>query len=145
MDYNLPNEEAEIDAFIAAFEAGTLPPGRFTHAAHVLTGACYVYAFGRQAATDRMRQRVRAFNLAAGGQNTATSGYHETITVFWIALIAKLRKESATASRSQFAHAAVQHFADHKQIVREYYSFDLLASEEARREWIAPDLQELNT
>ena len=35
----LPRTEAEIDEFIGAFEAGTLPKAQWTHGAHLLTGA----------------------------------------------------------------------------------------------------------
>ena len=37
----LPATEIEIDEFLAAFESGTLPKKRWTHAAHLLAGACY--------------------------------------------------------------------------------------------------------
>ncbi len=139
----LPVEEDEIEAFVRAFEDGSLPKERWTHGAHLLTGACYVHALGQAGATDRMRERVKAFNVAVGGKNTATSGYHETVTVFWIALLARLRNEYGGAGRSEFAHVAVARFAGWRQILAEYYSFDVIASEQARREWVAPDLREI--
>ena len=57
MDDPLPSlpMRSGIDVFIAAFEDGTLPKSRWTHAAHILTGSCYVHAFGERAALDRMR------------------------------------------------------------------------------------------
>jgi hypothetical protein len=133
--HDLPVAEAEIDEFIAAFEAGTLPKERWTHAAHILTGACYVYSLGEEAAIARMRERVSAYNLAVGGQNTAASGYHETVTVFWIKLLATRARGS---SRSEFVHAAVKELASQRTIYAEFYDFDLLQSEEARRVWIPP-------
>jgi hypothetical protein len=36
----LPATETEIDEFLAAFESATLPKERWTHAAHLLAGAC---------------------------------------------------------------------------------------------------------
>ncbi len=147
MPDNLPTTEREIDAFIAAFEAGALPKERWTHAAHILTGACYVQTLGEQAAIDRMRARVSAFNLAVGGQNTATSGYHETVTVFWIKLLAlvceNLRALHPEHSRGEVAHAAVRELESQRNIYREYYDFDVVASEEARRTWIAPNIRPL--
>jgi hypothetical protein len=136
MPPELPVSEPEIDAFIAAFESGTLPKERWTHAGHILTGACYVHSFGEAAAIARMRDHVSAFNLAVGGQNTPTSGYHETVTVFWIKLIATsyLPEES----RAAFAHATVQKFASKRTIYADFYDFDLIASTEARRTWIEP-------
>jgi hypothetical protein len=103
----LPTTEAEIDAFVTAFEAGTLPKAQWTHGAHLLTGACYVHGLGEAAATEKMRTCVRRYNEAVGGKNTETSGYHETITVLWIKLLGKLLRESQPIARADFAQLAV--------------------------------------
>src|ERR1700692_3124272 len=103
MDEPLPTREAEIDTFIAAFEDGTLPKTRWTHSAHILTGACYVHAFGERPAIDRMRRNVSAYNIAVGGQNTPPSGYHETVTVLWIKLLAQFRRQHPDLTRAHFA------------------------------------------
>jgi hypothetical protein len=140
MPSELPTTESGIDAFLAAFESGTLPKERWTHAAHLLTGACYVHAYGEAAATDRMRERVSAYNVAVGGQNTPTSGYHETVTVFWIKLLAAcLATRSST--RLAFAHEVVREFGENRAIYRDYYSYDVIASTEARCAWQPPDLR----
>jgi hypothetical protein len=65
------------------------------------------------------------------------------VTVFWIAMLARMLSEYGAAGRSEFAHAAVARFQQHRRILGEYYSFDVVASEEARREWVAPDLREI--
>jgi hypothetical protein len=140
MPYDLPTSEPEIDAFLAAFEAGTLPKERWTHAAHILTGACYVHQYGEAAAIDRMRERVSAYNIAVGGKNTPTSGYHETITVFWIKLIASTL---TATSRTEFARQSVETFAANRSIYADFYDFDVIASTEARRTWIEPTLRHL--
>ena len=151
---DLPHTEPEIDVFLAAFEAGTLPKERWNHAAHLLTGACYVYTLGEAHATARMRERVSAYNHAVGGQNTPTSGYHETVTVFWIKLLTRflattqpgapcLASETweGPLTRSKFAHLAVAEFSARRNIYADYYDFDILASTEARRIWIPPNLR----
>ena len=138
MPHDLPITEADIDAFIAAFEAGTLPKARWTHAAHILTGACYVHSLGEAAAINRMRDRVSAFNLAVGGQNTPTSGYHETVTVFWIKLLAT--HLATTETRTDFAHRAVRDLAPIRNIYADFYDFDILTSTEARHTWIEPNI-----
>jgi hypothetical protein len=140
MDDPLPHDESGIDDFIAAFEDGTLPKPRWTHAAHILTGACYVHAYGERAALDRMRGRVSAYNEAVGGQNTPTSGYHETITVLWIKILTAFRREHPSLTRAPFAVLAVEQFAAQKDILSRYYDFDIIASQEARRTWQPPPL-----
>jgi hypothetical protein len=140
---SFPASEEEIDVFLAAFEDGTLPKERWTHAAHVLTGACYVHRLGAEAATGWMRERVAAYNVAVGGKNTATSGYHETITVFWIRLLGVLAAENPGWGRAEFGRLAVARYGEARGILEEFYDFDVVGSERARREWVEPTLRQL--
>ena len=140
----LPRTEEEIVAFVGAFESGTLPKTRWTHGAHLLTGAWYVHQLGEAAATDKMRSCVRRYNEAVGGKNTDNSGYHETITVLWIKLLAKLLQESQPIGRAEFACLAVKRFESDRGILQRYYNFDLVNSVEARRQWVPPTIGALD-
>jgi hypothetical protein len=148
----LPHDAATLEAFLAAFESGTLPKHRWTHAAHILTGACYVHTLGEAQAIAHMRTRVRAYNLAVGGQNTDTSGYHETVTILWIKLLSAYHRETTAAdptlahpeSRPTFATRAVARFAPQRDILRRYYDYDIIASTEARRTWTSPNVGSLD-
>jgi hypothetical protein len=139
----LPSTEVEIDEFLAAFEAGTLPKERWTHGAHLLGGACYVHRLGQAAAIDHMRTCVRRYNEAVGGKNTATSGYHETVTVFWIKVLDTLLLHARPIARAEFAALAVERFTPQRDLFRRFYDFDVIASTEARAEWIPPTLGEI--
>jgi hypothetical protein len=139
----LPATEPEIDLFLAAFEGGRLPKTEWTHAAHLLTGACYVHSLGQDAALNKMRECVQRHNESVGTINSETSGYHETITVMWIRLLDGLRRNAKPMSRAEFAALAVERFSARRDIVREYYDFDLVASTEARLQWVAPTLKTL--
>ena len=140
----LPRTETEIDEFIGAFEACTLPKDRWTHGAHLLTGACYVHQLGESAATEKIRTCVRRYNEAVGGKNTDTSGYHETITIAWIKLLAKLLRESGPIRRAEFAQLAVQRFESDRGILRRHYDFDVVNSVDARKRWVPPTLAPLD-
>jgi len=136
----LPVTEQEIDEFLAAFEAAELPRARWTHGAHLMTGACYVHTLGEAAAIDKMRHCVVRHNESVGTANTDTSGYHETITVAWIKLLAGLLRNSGPMERAAFAALAVERFEANRNVLDRYFSFDLMRSVEARRKWIAPTL-----
>lgn len=140
----LPSTEPEIEEFLAAFEGCTLPKARWTHGAHLLTGACYVHALGECAAIDRMRTYVRRYNESVGTKNTESSGYHETITVAWIKLLAGLLRRSQPIERAAFVTLAVEHFSPQRDIFKRHYDFDLVASREARLGWIEPTRQPLD-
>jgi len=140
---SLPTTEPDLDSFLAAFESGTLPKERWTHAAHLLTGACYVHRLGQTAAIDHMRHSVRHYNEAGGGKNTATSGYHETITVFWITVLDALLHHMQPISRTDFAALAVERFTSQRDLFRRFYDFDVIGSIEARATWISPTLEDI--
>jgi len=140
----LPTTEAEIDSFLDAFESCTLPKSEWTHSAHIFTGACFVHTLGEPAAIDHMRRSIRRYNESVGGQNTSTSGYHESVTVLWIKLLAAFHRETAPASRAAFAAHAVEHFAPQRDIFARFYDFDLVASTDARQRWIPPTLELLD-
>ena len=133
-----PEEDAEVDGFVEAFSARTLPKACWTHAAHLLTGAWYVHGLGEAEATERMRREVMAYNVAVGGQNTATSGYHETVTMFWIKVLAGRSRVCVGMERGAFARAMVREFGGDREVLERYYGFDVVRSVEARREWVAP-------
>ena len=137
----LPTTEPEIDAFLHAFESGTLPKARWTHAAHLFTGACYVHRLGEAAAIDHLRSAIPRYNESVGGLNTATSGYHETVTVFWLKTLANLlHTQPANLTRANFATLAVARFANDRDILSRHYDYDVVASVEARRTWLSPTL-----
>ena len=137
---SLPLTEPEIDAFLAAFESGTLPTERWTHSAHLFTGACYVHMLGADLAIQQMRVCIKRHNESVGTANTDTGGYHETITIAWIKLLNRLLRESSPLERADFARLAVERFASDREIFRRYYDFDLVKSVDARRAWIPPTL-----
>ncbi|GAC1415968.1 MAG: hypothetical protein NVSMB62_04830 [Acidobacteriaceae bacterium] len=134
----LPSTADEIAEFLAEFERRTLPKARWTHAAHVLAGAWYVHELGEEDAICRMRENVSRYNLAVGGKNAPTSGYHETVTVFWIKVLAAVHRASVPTDRTSFAVSAAERFGTHSTLHERFYSFDVMASEEARRVWIEP-------
>ena len=131
----LTSREA-FESFLATWEAGTLPKSEWTHAAHVAVGAAYTVRFGPEAFTA-MRAGIRRYNEAVGTANTETSGYHETLTGFWSAVLAKVCAQHADEHSA--AREAVQEFGEQRKLHEAFYSFDVVRSMEARRTWIPPD------
>ena len=133
---NFDTEES-LDRFIAAFEEGTWPIADWKHGHHLVMAACYLLAHGRDGALERARVNIRKYNEAQGGSNTEESGYHETLTVFWIDVVAR------TIPRGAGRVLAVRHVVDalasKRDLWREYYSFDVVKSREARARYVPPD------
>ncbi len=130
----------DVHRLRAGFDNHTLPGSEFNHTAHIAVGAMYVCELGPEAALAYLRQAIPPYNESQGGQNTDTSGYHETLTRFWVDRLA----EFVTAlppglTAAQRSLAAVEAFGTRSKLHEEYYSFDVVKSLEARKGWIPPD------
>jgi hypothetical protein len=122
--------------FIHAWESHRLPKQSWNHAAHVAVGAGYAVRF-QDEALHHLRTGIKAYNLATGGDNTSTSGYHETLTRFWLETI---QAELAhPISEWEAANHIVKMFGHRRDFFKSFYDFDVVNSVEARRQWIAPN------
>ena len=136
---NAYTNDAEIEALLARFESCELPPDEVTHRAHVAMSAwCFLKLDEAEAATriyDGLQRYVNWHNLDV---------YNETITWFWIKLVAKA-VASAEKTRPSFAvvNEVMGRLGDSRMIFA-YYTRERLYGHDARRQWIEPDLQPLN-
>jgi hypothetical protein len=135
----LETEETLTD-FLESFERGTWPKSAWNHAAHVAVAACYLIEYPDEDATGHMRHGIRHYNQCVGTVNSDHSGYHETITVFWLAIVkARLRELADSLPRIDAVRMLVTQLAPQRELFHEYYSFDVVRSVEARKSWVAPD------
>jgi hypothetical protein len=130
---------AALDAFVADWHAGRVARADWTHGAHV--AVCAYYCVGRDvdAAFAIVKAGIVEFARAHGVVQTATSGYHETLTRFWTLAIAAHVRAVGAADRWQAARAAVARFADDRGLPQRAYSFDVVRDARARAEWVPPD------
>lgn len=134
------NSGDDLNVFLEGFWSGTFPGKQWTHGAHVAMAACVLWSEPIRIALPMIRDGIRAYNVAQGGQNTPTSGYHETLTRLWIGAVAAfLATLPADIGRLEAAQAAYARFAGSSSMFKPMYSFDLVKSEQARAEWVAPD------
>ena len=139
-----PIEEAE--QLVLKFLDGTLPKGDFTHEAHLIS-ALYILARHGEDALPLMRQHLAEFLLAAGVQQTATSGYHETMTVFWLEIL-KNRFANAEGqvpwTQETIDELLFEETLADRNLWLAYYSRERMMSAEARRTYLPPDIKPLN-
>ena len=131
--------EESLTEFVTEFETGVFPGALWKHTEHVVLAACYLHSLTFAEAVNRARDRIRAYNEAQGGKNTADAGYHETLTIFWLRVIDGALDRSLP--RAEAARAIADRFRLQRDLYREYYSFDLLTSREARVCFAPPDLK----
>lgn len=133
-------EDTEIEPLVQAFIACTLPKSEWTHQAHLRVGLWHLLRHPPGAALNLLRERIRRYNAATGGINSETAGYHETITRFYVAVIAAFLQDAGRGRPvEELAEELIARYGDRDLPLR-YYSRELLFSPAARLGWVEPDL-----
>jgi len=132
------NEDA-IREVVDRFETCVYAPEEFIHARHLTVAAWYLCTLAEDVALRRMRESLLRFTAHHNKQ-----AYHETITRFWMLLIAEyLRRQEPELSDVQRINDVVVRYP--KETLFDYYSRDRVMSDNARRDWIEPDLREIGS
>jgi hypothetical protein len=121
-----------------ALERGEIPNARFHHYSHLHVAWVYLNESSSVfEAAGKMSNTLR--KIAAAGGNPEK--YHETITLFWIYLLARARLAATGIGLEEVVHRYPRLLE--KDFPLGYYSRELLFSERARKSWIEPDLKPL--
>ncbi len=117
------------------FVNGQLAHDEWTHEAHLVT--CWVALQDRSPARalSFLRDAIQTHNCGLGIDNTDTSGYHETLTVYFVTAVHQVQ---AATPEALFDHPQCNRVA-----AGIWWSKELLFSPEARKSWVAPDLRPL--
>jgi hypothetical protein len=131
-------DDEEIVDLVRRFESCEIHPADFRHYQHLTVALWYVRQFPYDSASEKMRTGIQRLAAAYG-----KTGYHETITLFWLVVV----RDFAFAADSEeaicdLANRMITNL-ENKDLIKEYYSEELLASSEAKERWIEPDLKAL--
>ena len=133
----------ELDELVRRFEACALPRPEWTHAAHLCVGLWHVCRYGPEAALARLRLGIRRLNESNDVVNSATSGYHETITRAYVQLLAAFADRHAdTPLVDRVERLLTSELAERSALLK-FFSRARLESAEARLGWIEPDVAPL--
>lgn len=128
----------EIRSLVSEFEACSFHPSEFRHQQHLAVVLWYVASLPYPDACEQMKLGIR--RLAASYGKT---GYHETITEFWLRMVRGFLAEcDRTESIAVLANQLIEKCAN-KNLILDHYSPELLASPEAKTDWLEPDLKPL--
>lgn len=123
--------------------ARTLPRSEWTHEAHL--AACAWLALERP---DIQLERdlpdiIRTYNVAVGGVNDDTQGYHETLTQLYISGVRAFLADQTPAALAETVNTLLGSPIALRDWPLRHYSRERLFSVTARRTWLEPDLQPL--
>ena len=113
----------------------TLPPA---------VGLWHVRRFGADLAVDLLRERISRYNEAVGTANTSTSGYHETLTVFYVKVIDAFVSADASPTRKPArSNAACSRPSAIASCRCAITRASACSQPRPDARWVAPDLQPL--
>jgi len=123
--------EQTFDDFIN----GRLSKDEWTHEAHLVT--CWMTLQDRTPAEALpfLRDSIKTHNCGVGTANTAYSGYHETLTVYYIAAVFEADAPNPEALFDEPT-------CDRKAALRHWHQ-ETLFTPEARARWVGPDVAPL--
>ena len=131
--------QEEIEDVVCRFETCSYTPEEFIHARHLTVAAWYFAHFPAETAGEKMRTGLRKF-IAHHGK----SGYHVTITEFWLERVGKLVAELRAAEENlvPLVNSVVDRCSD-KNLIYEFYSREQIALTESKATRIEPDFANL--
>ncbi len=114
--------------------AASLPQEAWTHAAHVEAAHVLCRRHGREEALALVRAAIPRLNASHGVANSDSGGYHETLTVFYVAAVADCVDRGLDERQTLDALPRDAPLA--------YWTRERLYSVQARRGWVPPDVAE---
>jgi hypothetical protein len=117
----------------------TLPKPEWTHAAHVAAAAYIIAARTDLDAEADMPGIIRRYNLATGGVNSDSAGYHHSITLASLAAVRAGLALAPDGPIAQHVNALLAGLLGDKYWPERFWTRALLFSVAARRGWVAPD------
>lgn len=125
--------------FLKEFETCTLPFEEWRHRAHIKVAYLYLTQLPFDAALEKVRTNIKRYNAATNTPESLERGYHETITVAWMKLVAFTLAEYGTAASADAFLDAQEQLLNRKAL-RFFYSRDHIISWRAKAEFVEPDL-----
>jgi len=131
--------DAEIHQVVHDFETCQTGKDDFHHEQHLVVAAYYLQSLTVEAATDKMRDALFRF---LDHHQVDKRKYNETLTVFWLEMVAlELSRLPVGATLAEKCNSVVATLNDPK-LTSQFYSQELLSSDEARSKFVAPDLRQ---
>jgi hypothetical protein len=137
------SSDEQVERIVGGLIDRTLPKSEWTHAAHFAATLWLLAHRSRIEVTRDLPGYIRHYNVATGGANTESAGYHETITQASIRAAAAFLSASPARPLYLTCNALMASPLGQSDWLLAYWSRSRLFSTEARRTWLAPDLEPL--
>lgn len=122
----------------------TLPKAEWTHGGHLCGAVGILIDIGLAAAERIMPDIIKRYNVACGVTNSDTEGYHHTLTLFYLRVIARELEHTYANSLGDKATSILKSEISARDYPLHYYKKTRLFSKEARLNWVEPDRRRLD-
>ncbi len=129
---------------IEGFNSSDLAQDEWTHEAHLMMAVHYVIKHLPQNILPVIRKKIKKLNEFHGTPNTFDSGYHESITIFWLYNAFVFCTKNKDLNEEELINEFISNKEGDKSYPLNFYSKKVLFSTEARHRYIMPDLNELD-
>lgn len=117
----------------------SLSRAEWTHEAHLWVAAVAILEKGKTEALEFLQQQIPQYNMVTGVENTTSSGYHETLTCFYIFQMGAYLQENQIADLTTLANSdLINNEIANRDFPFLFYDKETLFSVTARQSYIAP-------
>lgn len=128
--------ELTDQVFLDQFTDCTLSPADFTHVGHLRLVWINIKKSGTEVAINDIQKQIKRFVVAAG----ATDKYHTTLTVAAVKTVDHFMAKSNSDTFEDFIIEFPRLATDFKGLLDHHYSSDVLSSDQAKHQYLEPDL-----
>lgn len=136
MENILTHNQLSDSEFIQQFVEGTLSTNLFNHEAHLRLAWLYINMFGLKQAERDIQNQLQNFVSIVGAKDK----YNKTLTIVSIRIVDHFMQKFKSDNFIDFINEFPQLLYEFKTLVSRYYSFDIFSSQEAKVEFLKPDL-----
>ena len=134
----LPTVTREDLELLTRFDATSIPEAEWSHACHLRIAYLALCVQPYPQAVRRLRDGIRRLDRAHGIPEGDERGYHETLALAWLRLVAAAL-DSGTPGADSRSFLAMHPELGREDRVLEHYSPDRVRTARARREFVLPD------
>lgn len=139
--YDRYADDEAIRALTRGLLDTTWPEPDWKHREHCVATLGLVLFYPEMDLDRELPGIIKRYNLAQGGQNTETSGYHHSMTLLYLNAIRHfVRTLPPNTSAGVAARMLLQSPIGKKDYPLRYYSRECIMSKEARLGWVKPDV-----
>ncbi len=134
----------DIASLVGRFENGLLAPQDWCHCTRLTVTYWYLLHLDEAVAAERMITGLRRYTRRHALKIAVRDGYHETLTLFWLAIARTFRSQHGDEDDLTQLNRFVSHYGQREMAFLEFYSRERISSWTARYRWVEPDLKPLS-